>query len=86
MATDAGYLRKLAETSGGRLLQPSEIGKLMAELQNEKIDSAPTRKLTSAWDKVWVFWVIGGLFGMDWYLRRRWGLSYVAPDRIIRTI
>ena len=75
VATDAGYLRKLAETSGGRLLQPSEIGKLMSELQNEKTDSAPTRKLTSAWDKVWVFWVIGGLFGLDWYLRRRWGLS-----------
>lgn len=59
----AGYLCKLCESSGGRLLQPEELGKLLAELKNEKVDAAPTRKLTSAWDRVWVFWVIGGLFG-----------------------
>ena len=38
-------------------------------------NAAPTTKLTSAWDRSWVFWMIGGLFGADWYLRRRWGLS-----------
>jgi hypothetical protein len=75
VATDTGFLRKLAESSGGRLLQPSELGKLLAELSNEKVDATPTRKLTSAWDRVWVFWLIGLLFGADWYLRRRWGLS-----------
>ncbi len=75
VATDAGFLRKLAETSGGKLLQPSELGKLLAELQGEKVEATPTRKLTSAWDRIWVFWIIGLLFGMDWYLRRRWGLS-----------
>ena len=75
VATDAGYLRKLCESSGGRLLQPEELGKLLAELKHEKADAAPVRKLTSAWDRVWVFWLIGALFGADWYLRRRWGLS-----------
>ncbi len=75
VATDAGYLRKLCESSGGRLLQPEELGKLLAELKGEKTDAAPVRKLTSAWDRVWVFWLIGALFGADWYLRRRWGLS-----------
>ncbi len=75
VATDAGFLRKLAETSGGRLLQPSDIGKLLTELQNEKAEATPTRKLTSVWDRAWVFWLIGLFFGMDWYLRRRWGLS-----------
>ena len=75
VATDAGYLRKLCESSGGRLLPPEELGRLLAELQSEKTDAAPTRELTSAWDRVWVFWLIGALFGADWYLRRRWGLS-----------
>lgn len=75
VATDAGYLRKLCESSGGRLLQPEELGKLLAELKGEKTDATPERKLTSAWDRVWVFWLIGALFGADWYLRRRWGLS-----------
>ncbi len=75
VATDAGYLRKLCESSGGRLLQPEELGKLLAELNNKKTDAAPVRKLTSVWDRAWVFWLIGALFGADWYLRRRWGLS-----------
>ncbi|MDR3402124.1 MAG: hypothetical protein P4L99_06455 [Chthoniobacter sp.] len=75
VATDAGYLRKLCESSGGRLLAPGELEKLLAELKNDKVEASPIRKLTSAWDRVWVFWVIGLLFGMDWYLRRRWGLA-----------
>jgi hypothetical protein len=74
VATDTGYLRKLCESSGGRLLQPGELGKLMRELKNEKIDSTPIRKLASAWDRVWVFWLLGFLLGADWFLRRRWGL------------
>jgi hypothetical protein len=75
VATDTGYLRKLCESSGGRLLLPSELNKLLAELKNDKVESAPIRKLTSIWDRVWVFWTIGLLFGVDWYLRRRWGLA-----------
>jgi hypothetical protein len=75
VATDTTYLRKLCESSGGKLLAPEELGRLLAELQNDKVDASPTRKLTSAWDRPWVFWLIGGLFGADWYLRRRWGLS-----------
>jgi hypothetical protein len=75
VATDTTYLRKLCESSGGRLLAPEELGKLLAELRNDKVEATPMRKLTSAWDRVWVFWTIGLLFGADWYLRRRWGLS-----------
>jgi hypothetical protein len=75
VATDAGYLRKLCESSGGRLLDPLELRKLLAELKNDKVEAAPLRKLVSAWDRVWVFWLIGALFGCDWYLRRRWGLA-----------
>jgi hypothetical protein len=75
VATDTTYLRKLAESSGGRLLQPEDLGKLLAELNGARTDATPTTRLTSAWDRAWVFWLIGGLFGADWYLRRRWGLS-----------
>jgi hypothetical protein len=75
VATDAAYLRKLSESSGGRLLQPGELNKLLDELKSDKVEAAATQKLTSAWDRVWVFWAIGLLFGVDWYLRRRWGLA-----------
>lgn len=74
VATDSGFLRKLCESSGGRLLKPDELGKLLAELKDEPADAVPQTKLTSAWDRVWIFWLIGLLFGADWYLRRRWGL------------
>ncbi|HYR57421.1 MAG TPA: hypothetical protein VEO95_02280 [Chthoniobacteraceae bacterium] len=74
VATDTGYLKKLCESSGGRLLKPDELGKFLAELRDEKNADAPMTKLTSAWDRVWVFWLIGLVFAADWFLRRRWGL------------
>ncbi len=74
VATDASYLKKLCEASGGRLLTPGELGGLLKELKSQEIPAEPMTKLTSAWDRWWIFWSIGLLFGSDWYLRRRWGL------------
>jgi hypothetical protein len=74
VATDTGYLKRLCESSGGRLLTPEELPRLSSELQNEKQESAPKTRLRSVWDRVWFFYLIGLLFGADWYLRRRWGL------------
>ncbi|RKH76587.1 hypothetical protein D7Y13_44330, partial [Corallococcus praedator] len=59
---------------GGRLLKPDELGKLLAELKDEPTAAEPLTKLTSAWDRIWIFWLTGLLFAADWYLRRRWGL------------
>jgi len=75
VATDAAYLRRLCEASGGRLIKPDELGKLIKELRNEEIDVAPKTRLVSLWDRASVFYVIGMLLGLDWYLRRRWGLT-----------
>jgi uncharacterized membrane protein len=74
VATDVGYLKRLCESSGGRLLAPGELAKLNTELRNEKQDTTPKTRLRSAWDRTWFFYLIGVLFGVDWYLRRRWGL------------
>jgi hypothetical protein len=74
VATDTGYLKKLCESSGGHLLKPEEVGSFLAELRDERSVETPQTKLTSAWDRVWIFWLIGLLFAADWYLRRRWGL------------
>ncbi len=74
VATDVNYLRKLCESSGGRLLKPEELGKIVAELKDEPSEAAPTTRLRTIWDQAWVFWAIGLIFGADWYLRRRWGL------------
>jgi hypothetical protein len=74
VATDTGYLKRLCESSGGRLLAPAELAKLNAELRDEKQEATPKTRLRSVWDRAWFFYLIGLIFGLDWYLRRRWGL------------
>ena len=74
VTADVSYLRRLCESSGGRVLNPDELAKLKAELDNQKINAAPRIKRTTAWDRAWIFYVIGLTFGVDWYLRRKWGL------------
>ena len=75
VATDVTFLRRLCESSGGRLLVPDELGKLVQELRREKLDLTPKTRLTSLWDRATVFYLIGLVLGAEWYLRRRWGLS-----------
>jgi hypothetical protein len=73
--TDATYLKRLSESSGGRLLTPAELSKLAAELRDETVDTTPKTRLVSIWDTARFFYLLGLLFGADWFLRRRWGLS-----------
>jgi hypothetical protein len=75
VATDVGYLRALCESSGGRLLRPDELGPLVRELGAAKTGAAPETRLVPIWDGFEVFWLIGLLWGADWFLRRRWGLT-----------
>lgn len=74
VATDTLFLRRLCESSGGRLLDAAELPKLLKELNNEKADQTPKIVLTPVWNAAWVFYLAGLLFGVDWFLRRRWGL------------
>lgn len=75
VATDAVGLRRLCESSGGRLIEPGELSRLLKELNNEKAEATPQTRLCPVWNGVWVFYLAGVLFGIDWFLRRRWGLS-----------
>ena len=74
VATDTLYLRRLCESSGGRLLAPEELPKLLAELGQAATTQAPQTMLRPVWNVAWVFYLAGLLFGLDWFLRRRWGL------------
>ena len=74
VATDALYLRRLCESSGGRLLAPEELPKLLAELGQAAATQVPQTILRPVWNAAWVFYLAGLLFGLDWFLRRRWGL------------
>ena len=75
VATDLTYLKRLTEASGGRVVPPEDLSRLLAELKTTESSTAPATRLCSIWDRAWVFWTLGMLFAADWYLRRRWGLS-----------
>jgi hypothetical protein len=74
VAVDVVGLRRLCESSGGRLLEPGDLARLFKELNSEKDEAAPQTRLCPVWNQAWVFYLAGVLFGMDWFLRRRWGL------------
>ena len=75
VATDVIGLRRLCASSGGRLIEPGELGPLLKELASEPSDAEPQTETTPIWNAAWVFYTAGLLFGLDWFLRRRWGLS-----------
>ena len=74
VAVDVVGLRRLCESSGGRLLEAGDLAGLFKELNSEKDEAAPQTRLCPVWNQAWVFYLAGVLFGMDWFLRRRWGL------------
>ena len=74
MATDVTYLKRLCSQSGGRLLDPTELTRLVQDLRLGKLDSTPKTRVKSVWDEPLLFYLIGLLFATDWFLRRRWGL------------
>lgn len=74
VAADVTYLKRLCSQSGGRLLDPNELTRLVQDLRLGKLDSAPKTRIKSVWDGPLLFYLIGLLFATDWFLRRRWGL------------
>ena len=74
VATDTLYLRRLCESSGGRLIEAADFPRLLKELAGQKAEQTPRTVLRPVWNVAWVFYLAGLLFGLDWFLRRRWGL------------
>jgi hypothetical protein len=74
VATDTLYLRRLCESSGGRVIEAAELPKLIQELDSAKTEQSPQTIVRPVWNVAWVFYLAGLLFGLDWFLRRRWGL------------
>lgn len=73
-AMDRAYLDELAKASGGRLLDPAELGPMLRDLLREAAEQAPLTRRVSLWDRPWVFLLVSLLLAVDWYARRRWGL------------
>lgn len=74
-AMDRGYLEQLAKASGGRMLDPSEISGVVENLFRDSTEQAPLTRRIPLWDSPWIYCLLGFLLGIEWYLRRRWGLT-----------
>lgn len=66
-------LRRIARTSGGRLVAPGEMAALLTTLSAGIPDSRlPIQR--DLWHNGWSFAAVVVLLGTEWVLRRRWGM------------
>jgi hypothetical protein len=74
-AADTSAMESLAAITGGESLAPEQLPKLLERLAQEgpSLEIEHIRKLTF-WDTWPFFLVLVGLLGLEWYLRKRWGL------------
>jgi len=66
-------LRRVSRSSGGRYLQHADLSRLPSLLQSSSEEVGPPR-LQELWHNIWIFLAVVVLLGMEWFLRRHWGL------------
>ncbi|MCH2175088.1 MAG: hypothetical protein MK193_05110 [Lentisphaeria bacterium] len=76
VAVRPAYLKSMTEATGGRLLvTPEEISALLEELSKRNNEGSEMRShLDPLWDNWFLAYIILFFLGLDWYLRRKWGL------------
>ena len=74
-AADVSTMESLAAMTGGRSLAPEQLPGLVRQLTEETqhLDVQQETKKTF-WDTWTFFLVLVSLLGVEWYLRKRWGL------------
>jgi hypothetical protein len=70
---NVAVLQRLASASGGRLIEPSDIAALPAQLR-AAVPAAVVASRRDLWDNGWSFAALVLLLAGEWVLRRRWGL------------
>jgi uncharacterized membrane protein len=67
-----GFLRRIAEQSGGRYVRADQAGEVATWLTSAV--GGPEPEIYDLWHHPWAFLVIVALLSVEWILRRRWGL------------
>ncbi len=78
VSTDLPYLRTLAAASGGELLDPGSLRKTIAGLvrmAEAEANAPPITTRRTLWDRTLFFYLLFAILGLEWALRRRWGLT-----------
>lgn len=75
LSADKGFLAKLAETSGGKLIEEKDLEKVFKETAAARPPSEAGEVVwTPAWDRAWLLLLMAGCFSAEWFIRRRNGL------------
>lgn len=75
VAADRAYLKKLCDAAGGQLIEPAQFPKFIQTLGAGAESPDQRHRDVPLWDQPWILGLIVTLLTMEWYLRRRWGLS-----------
>ena len=71
---DAGLLKKMAGVGGGKFYAESDANRLVDDLKRlQKV--LPLDVEQDIWDMPLVLFLLCGLFALEWYIRRRKGMS-----------
>uniref|UniRef100_A0A7C4LMF8 Putative glutamine amidotransferase domain-containing protein n=1 Tax=Schlesneria paludicola TaxID=360056 RepID=A0A7C4LMF8_9PLAN len=72
---DYDLLRKIAEITGGQLLQSENLAGFLQRLANLEREDLSRVTVISLWDNPWVLLLFVGLLTAEWAFRRKWGLA-----------
>ncbi|MDD2600682.1 MAG: hypothetical protein PHO37_15920 [Kiritimatiellae bacterium] len=74
LSADRERLVKLAQLTGGRLIAPEEIEKIVTELESQEADYDETQKWVGVWPQWWTLTAVALALAVLWLIRRRAGL------------
>ncbi|MBX7164857.1 MAG: glutamine amidotransferase [Pirellulales bacterium] len=74
-AADPQLLASLSAMTDGDSVPPEQFSSLLARLRNQPLDlEVATQSKVELWDNGPLLILIVGLWSLDWFLRKRWGL------------
>lgn len=74
-AMDVEYLEQLTTATGGRVISIDGVKELINSMQREAEEIPPSIEKVPLWDQMRYLYLIATFLGIDWLLRRRWGLT-----------
>jgi len=74
LSADRDLMRKVAEASGGGVIQAQEVARLPEVVRRWEAARQISHRQQPFWDRWWLLTLILGLLGAEWWLRRREGL------------
>ncbi|OAI57384.1 hypothetical protein AYO49_02135 [Verrucomicrobiaceae bacterium SCGC AG-212-N21] len=75
VSTDRAYLKTLCDGTGGQVIEPAQFPKFVQALASSVDSSGERFRKVPLWDRPWLLFLIVTLLAIEWYARRRRGLS-----------